>query len=336
MQYDHRMGGQPMYPNMQYPMQFMPGMGAPQSPQPGYQQPFVPGQYNAVTQPQAMSRTSSQISERPASALGPQTPSTAPSALNSTPAAKPTTPAYVRPARKSAALVIKNADGEIVQLPSAKAAPSPAPTPSTQTPPVVSTPTPPARQATPQHTRVESKASADVAKEFREKVRLAAEEDAAKDKAAAPKAAAETKPVEAKAEEKKEEPKPVVEEKKEEKKDTSEADAAAAAAKAKQDEEDELERQIQEMEAAEAEREKKEAELLEKRKAEKARPMLRPRRRTRLPQLRTMPSSASKSARWSALRTSVPLSALQPRLVVRRRRTMPRLLHPPLLPRSLP
>lgn len=269
-----RMTGMPM---MGYPMQgynpaaqFMPGM-APQSPQPGFQQPFVPGQYGGVPQPQAMSRSSSQISERPASALGPQTPSAAPSV----PAAKPAAPAYVRPARKSAALVIKNADGEVVQLPSVKAAPSPAP--SAQTPPVVvSTPTPPPKSVTPQQNRPESKASTNVAKEFQEKVRLAAEQEAAKEKSEAPKAA-EAKPVEAKVEAKVEEPK--AEEKKieekpaekaEEKKDTSEADAAAAAAKAKQEEEDEFERQIAEMEAAEAEREKKEQELLEKRKAAKA------------------------------------------------------------------
>ncbi len=264
-----RMTGTPyqMYPNMGY----MPGMPQPQSPQAGYQQPFIPGQYGAVPQTQAMSRNSSQISERPNSSLGqgPQTPSMAPaSAIHSTPQAKPATPAYIRAARKSAALVIKNPDGEVVQLPTVKAAASPAPTPSTQTPPVVvSTPTPPPKSSTPQHNRVESKASADVAKEFQEKVRAAAAEREEAAKPEAPKA--ETKPAESKPVEevKKVEEKPApVEAKKEE---ASEADAAAAAAKKQQEEDEEFERQIADMEAAELEREKKEEELLVKRRAQK-------------------------------------------------------------------
>lgn len=255
------MGGMPMGAPYMYPgMGFVPGMPQPQSPQPGYQQPFIPGQYNAVPQTQAMSRTSSQISERPNSSLGqPQTPSMQPSVVHSTPqASKPATPAYQRTQRKSAAIVIKNADGEVVQLPGTKPT-SAAATPSAQTPPVVvSTPTPPPKSATPQHARAESKASSEAVKAFQEKVRLAAEEESAKRETAAkadePKAVEEVK----------------VEEKKvEEKQDTSEADAAAAAAKAKQEEDDELERQIREMEEADAAREKAEDELRAKRKAEK-------------------------------------------------------------------
>ncbi|KFY53749.1 hypothetical protein V497_08259 [Pseudogymnoascus sp. VKM F-4516 (FW-969)] len=262
-----RMSGMPvpspyaMYPQMQY-MQGMPGQ--PQSPQPGYQQPFIPGQYQNQPQPQAMSRTPSQMSERPNSSLGqPQTPSMPPSVIHQTPQPKTaTTPStFQRTTRRSAAIVIKNPDGDIVKLPSAKPPASPVPSNhSSKTPPVVvSTPTPPPKAATPQHARTDSKRDETVMQEFKDRVRRAAEgEDAkASDAEGTDSEAAKPKAAEVK----------VTEEKKE---DTSEADAAAAAAKAKQDAEDELERQIQEMEEAEAAREKAEAEVLAKRAAEKA------------------------------------------------------------------
>lgn len=262
--YDRMTGMSMPSPYTMYPtMQFMPGMPQPQSPQPGYQQPFIPGQYNAAPQPQAMSRTSSQISERPNSSLGqPQTPSMPPSAMHHTPQ-KPaaTTPsAFQRTVRRSAAIIIKNPDGDIVKLPVSKPPASPAPSNvSSKTPPVVvSTPTPPPKSVTPQHARTDSKRDEDVLKEFKEKIFASVEKG---EQVKTPDVEA-AKPQEDK----------VVEEVKvtEEKKDTSEADAAAAAAKAKQDEEDELERQIKEMEEAEEAREKAEAELQAKRAAEKA------------------------------------------------------------------
>jgi len=143
---------------------------------------------------------------------------------------------------------------------------------------IASTPTPPPKSATPQHSRSDSnaptKTSDQIKAEIAEKVRKAA----ASDKAESEKLAAETKAKEEEAarlaEEKKQEEEKAKAEAEakaaQEAKEKEEADKKAAEAKAKQDEEDELERQIAEMEAAEAEREKKEAEMNEKRAAEKA------------------------------------------------------------------
>jgi translation initiation factor 4G len=262
-----------MYPQMQQ-MQYMP----PQSPQPGYQQPnaYIPGQYAPQGQP--MSRNSSQMSEqRPASSMGqPQTPSMTPSVSHThtpQPKANPTpSPAFTRPTRKSAAIVIKRPDGEAIDVESFKAPASPAASARARTPPVIaSTPTPPPKSSTPQHARTDSaavsgKTQEQIRLEIQEKVKKAAETDkAVADQA---KAEEEAKAAEAKL---KEEQKAKEEAKlAEEAKAKEEADAKAAAAKAKQEEEEELERQIREMEEAEAEREKKEAELLAKRAAEKA------------------------------------------------------------------
>lgn len=249
-----------MYPQMQYMN------GAPQAPQPGYQQPnaYIPGQYAPQAQP--MSRNSSQVSDpRPASSMGqPGTPSMAPAhALAPQPKASPEPSTFTRPTRKSAAIVIKKPDGEALNVENLKAPASPAPKDRARTPPVIaSTPTPPPKPSTPQHARSDSaalKTQEQVRAEIMEKVKKAAEatelatkaDDAAKEDA------------EAKAKEEKA---------KEEAKAEAEAAAAAAAAaeKAKRDEEEELERAIREMEEAEAEREKKEAEILAKRAADKA------------------------------------------------------------------
>ncbi|KAB8299836.1 hypothetical protein EYC80_000083 [Monilinia laxa] len=260
-------------PSFQYPQVGYMHPGPPQSPQPGYQQPsYIPGQYAPQAQP--MSRNSSQVSEhRPASSIGQaQTSSIAPSASH-TPQPKPATQtsAFSRPARKSAAIVIKRPDGDVLDVDAIKAPASPAPSNRTRTPPVIasSTPTPPPpKSATPQHARVDSlatKSAEEIRQEMQEKVKKMAaggdkvdeakDEEAAKVEEAA--AAAEAK---LKEEEKaKEEAKAA-----EEAKAKEEADAAAAAAKAKKEEEEEMERQILEMEIAEAEREKKEAELLAK------------------------------------------------------------------------
>ena len=104
-----------MYPQMQY----MQGMPQPQSPQPGYQQPYSVNPYNnPPPQTQPMSRTPSQMSERPNSSLGqPQTSTIPPvAALSHTPQPKPAvvaSPAIQRNVRKSAAIVIKTPDGEV-------------------------------------------------------------------------------------------------------------------------------------------------------------------------------------------------------------------------------
>jgi translation initiation factor 4G len=292
-QYD-RMTGMPVQGQyMAYPqMHFM--TGPPQSPQPGYQQPaYIPGQYNQQTQP--MSRTPSQMSERPNSSLGqPQTPSmtattnvSTPQAAKSTPVASP---AFTRTARKSAAIVIKRPDGEALDLSAVKAPASPAPSLRSGTPPVIaSTPTPPPKSTTPlAQSRTETSANKDkdqaekdrIVQEFKEQMKKVAsaekpatpapkEEEVVK----APEAEKEAeKPVEVEAEketEKEAEKEPEVKPTEEEKKPSEEE--LAAAAKAKQEEEDEeLERQIREMEEAEEAREKAEAELMAKRAAEKA------------------------------------------------------------------
>ncbi|CZT02669.1 related to translation initiation factor eIF-4F [Rhynchosporium agropyri] len=267
--YDARgmpMGGMPFnYPQMAH----MGYNGAPSSPQPHFQQPtqYTPGQYNGGGQ--SMSRNGSQISERPASSMGqPGTPSMTPiSHAQHTPQPKPNipaSPAFTRPVRKSAAILIKRPDGEALDIGSFKAPASPAPSQRSRTPPVIaSTPTPPPKSGTPQHSRNDSapptKTSEQIRLEMVEKVRKSKEEE---DAAKSAKVAAETK---LKDEEKAKDDAKAVEEAKVK----EEAEAKAAAEKAKQEEDDEMERQIQEIEAAEAEREKKEEELLAKRQAEK-------------------------------------------------------------------
>ena len=273
---------------MQYPMNGGPPMmygqmqnmgyniGPPQSPQPGYQQPYVTGQYG---QAQPMSRNSSQMSEhRPASSTGmgqPGTPSMAPAVAHGNHTPQKSSPApnssFSRPARKSAAIVIKRPDGEALDVEKLKAPASPALKDRARTPPVIaSTPTPPPKSATPQHTRTDSaapKSTQQIQQEILEKVKAAAAADNEKVETEA-KADAEAKLAsEAKA---KEEEKEKIEAKASEDAKIKEAEEKAAAEKKAKEEEEEIERQIEEMERAEAEREKKEAELLEKRAAEKA------------------------------------------------------------------
>ncbi|KAH8683129.1 hypothetical protein BGZ60DRAFT_427593 [Tricladium varicosporioides] len=270
------MGAPPyIYPQMQYMNP------PPQSPQPGYQQPnYIPGQYGA--QPQPMSRNSSQMSDnRPASSMGqPQTPSMTPASHPHTPQAKPNpqSPAFSRPTRKSAAIVIKRPDGEAIDIEAFKAPASPAPSNRARTPPVIaSTPTPPPKSATPQHTAtkgaVPAKTKEEIQLEIKQRVKEAAEAEKLADaQKQAEEAAAAAKAAEEKAKEEERarlEAEAKAEEEAKAAKAKEEADAAAAAAKAKQEEEDELERQIAEMEAAEIEREKREAEMMAKRKAEK-------------------------------------------------------------------
>ncbi|KAI9732233.1 MAG: hypothetical protein M1818_007552 [Claussenomyces sp. TS43310] len=293
-----RMTGMPMaapiygYPQMQY-MQSM--QGPPQSPQTTYQQPYNVGQYSNPAQPQPMSRTSSQISERPNSSLGqPQVATSVPSTSSTPqPRAASTSSAFQKPTRKSAALVIKRPDGEVIDLPTVKAPASPAPSNRSRTPDVVaSTPTPPPKSSTPLHTRTDSsalksqdqKSQEQKILEFKEQMRKAAEaETKNSDGATDPKPAAEA---EAQRENKTPEASPSAEDIKaaedaaaakaaadaqaaEDARAKEEAAKVAFAAEQKLKEDEELERQIAEMEAAEAKREKEEAELLAKRAAEK-------------------------------------------------------------------
>jgi translation initiation factor 4G len=295
-----RMTGMPLpTPYIFSQMPYMQGMaGQPQSPQPGYQPSYNVGQYNTPPpQPQPMSRTSSQISERPNSSLG-QTQAPAmppPTSQAHTPQPKPVataTPAVQRTARTSAAIVIKTPDGHVLQLPQAKVPASPAQSNRSGTPPVVtSTPTPPPKSMTPQHAHVDGtnvKSSEQKILEFKEQMKKVveaevkstdtntaetkvtetkADEEAASAAEAKAKDEARAKE-EAEAKAKEEEAKAAEEAKAREAAEAAEAQAAAE--KAKQEEEEELERQIREMEEAEERREKAEAELLARRAAEKA------------------------------------------------------------------
>ncbi|KAB2569931.1 MIF4G-like type 3 [Lasiodiplodia theobromae] len=142
--------------------------GAPPSPRPMNHaphaaQPFIPGQYGAP-HAQSMSRTNSQVSERPPSTMAnPQTPSmAAASHVSHTPTQSSSSPApsssnFTIPARtKSKGIVIKNPDGEVVTF--EKKSSSPAPGPSKSPIVVSSTPTPPPRapSANSQHGRTDS------------------------------------------------------------------------------------------------------------------------------------------------------------------------------------
>ncbi|KAK4193967.1 hypothetical protein QBC35DRAFT_446304 [Podospora australis] len=210
-----------MAPGMVAPVNYM--QQAPYGAQPGY----VPQAY-PQTQPvaPAMSRNASQVSDRPASSTGP-TP--VPAIVQSTPQPRLTgaapvvvsTPSFVRPPQKrSAAIVIKDAQGNPIDLNAMKAPASPAPSiQQSKTPPVVtSTPTPPPKPSTPSHSRNEStpgtKSSEQIRNEFMAQVanRVPAEgkpktdegakeaaDKAAAEAAAAEKAVAEKKEAEEKA-----------------------------------------------------------------------------------------------------------------------------------------
>ncbi|CRK25417.1 hypothetical protein BN1708_003976, partial [Verticillium longisporum] len=260
------------------------------SPAGNYQQGFVPPPYHTAA-PVSMSRTSSH-SERPTSSTGqPSQPvivSGAPqqNAQGKGAAALP----FTRP-KKSAAVVIKNAQGETVDFSSMKTPASPSPsTQQTRTPPVIATtPSPAPKSATParpDHNRTESapKTAKEIQEELRAKVLLAAGGEPKDTKTAKPEPAkTEVKPVEATpvAEAKKEvteapkaaeEPAAAAEAtKKEEPKATKEAESKPAEPAANvESEEDEMERMIREMEEEDARREKAANEYEAKKKADAA------------------------------------------------------------------
>lgn len=274
-----QMGGYPGYPMMH-------GQG---SPAPNFQQPYGQGPY-APPGGQPMSRQGSQVStheHRPASSAsqGPPsqgTPQTHHAQIK--PAIVSSPQQFTRPPKKSAALIIKNPQGETVDLAHLKAPASPAPSSQqSKTPPVVaSTPPPPAAAAKPPaHARSESsgttKTAEEVRNEFKEKMKQAAMAEKAKDEAAAKAKEAETAAAaekeKAAAEEKakaEEAAKAAAAEKAkaEEAKKAEPAPTKEEPAKAAETEEEELERIIREMEEADAKREADEEERRAKRKVE--------------------------------------------------------------------
>lgn len=301
---------------MYYPQQAYSGF-PPQSPRPPYQQPGYGGQQmqnqysNQGQMPQPMSRQSSQMSaaeQRPASSIG-QTPQTPAAALAHTSARTPSISGaeknFERPAKKSSAIVIKNAAGEVVDF-SKK---TPAPAAATVVTP--SAPTPPSRTGSAvsaAHTRSDSqsvkpddkaekqkamqeaiarkiaqdKEEADKARKQKEAEEQKAQMDA--EAAAAAEREAAEKKVEAErlakeAEEAEEREKALEAEKakkaEEEKAKQAEEDKAKAEAEPPAlTEDEEFERMVAEMEREQAEKEaeeaRKEEEYMKKRAAEKA------------------------------------------------------------------
>ena len=295
--------GRPAMP-MQYAYGNMPYMPPPQPNSPGF------GQHYGAPYPQSshnMSRTPSQH-DRPSSASQPNQPVV----VASTPQQQIAQPKagsndFVKP-KRSAAIQIKNEQGEVVDPTQFKQPASPAPSNQpTKAPPVVaSTPTPPPKPATPSHTRTESQAPAKTAKEIqdelKEKIRQATQADSEeKTKPSQPEEAKPSQPEEAKPShpeatkvdsdkkdsDKKSPAEPIVPAivppetevapepaaVSEDSTPKVEADKPAASedtAKPQETEEDEMERVIREMEEADARREKEEEEHRVKREAEKA------------------------------------------------------------------
>ncbi|KAK0646108.1 hypothetical protein B0T16DRAFT_330405 [Cercophora newfieldiana] len=289
--------GNMMMPN--YYGQQMPYMGQPQQPNPAFHQPFIPPSYNqGQAAAPAMSRNPSQVSDRPTSSTG---QNQAPAIAQGTPHQRAAQPAaapaivsssgnFTRP-KKTAAVVIKDAQGKIIDLSAVKAPASPSPSiQQSKTPPVIaSTPTPPPKPATPSHARSESasvgtKSIEQVRNEFKKAVQMTTEgptDTKAKEDDVA-KAAAEEKGREEErvkeeervaAEKKAAEEAKAAEEKAEaEAKAKAEAKAAEDAAKEAEEkklsEDEELERMIREMEEEDARREAEQEEISKKKKAE--------------------------------------------------------------------
>jgi translation initiation factor 4G len=268
--------GQPMYPPPQH-LQFP---GAPPSPRP-FPGQYYPNQHGQNPQSLGMSRSSSQGIERPNSTLGqPSTPAPhtphPPAATSSSPA--PTTSTFTRPtARKSAAIVIKNADGEVLDFKKTAPVASPPPVKPSGGPVVVSsssgvpsTSTPPPRThvASPQqHARSESqqaKTAEERKREFQEAIQKQAKGDEAEEKkvsdAAKEKDEDERKSAEA-------EVAKAAQDKEAAEKAKQETEAAE---KAKEDEEEEKRRKDEEMEAWIAKLEEDEREEEEREKAYQA------------------------------------------------------------------
>lgn len=289
-----------VHPNMYY-------QGAPPSPRPfahtphGAQQQYMQGQYGGAPNAQGMSRTSSQVSERPSSTLGqPQTPAmSAVSHVSPTPNPTAASPApnanFTLPNKSKTKVRIQRPDGQDVTFD--KTAPSSAPAPSRSPVVVSSTPTPPPRAPSstePLHARSESKSQMTDAEKkaaFQEQVRKQLEAEKAEEKRKADeeeqKIAKEKADAEAQAAKEKEEADAkAAKEKADAEKAEAEAEKARQDAekaqqdadKAKSDEEEKarlqreederLEREIAEMEELERQEEERERAYQEKKKKE--------------------------------------------------------------------
>jgi translation initiation factor 4G len=302
-------------PNMQRPasMQYgYPAMGqmpySSQSPAPVFASPYGPGpqfqQQVPPPGPQPMSRNSSQIStDRPSSTAAQNSGPIIASGSTQPPPAPPKAPGssnFVLPKRKNAAIVIKNAAGEAINLNDLKAPASPVPSiQQSKTPPVVaSTPTPPPKPATPIHQRTVSavnanaKSDEEVRREFQEQVR----KNAGVPADAKPKEEAPAKEVEAPKDDgevKAKAPEAVATSDEDQAKPADEpnsvesgkpaAPAAAPAEEVKPDiiptgapqqpgetDDEYMDRQIREMEEEDARREKEQEEITQRKKAEAA------------------------------------------------------------------
>ncbi|KAK2928641.1 hypothetical protein FoTM2_011503 [Fusarium oxysporum f. sp. vasinfectum] len=283
--------GRPL--SMQYNYANMPYMAVPpQANSPSYGQNYV----TPYTQHgHNMSRTPSQP-ERPPSASQPNAPvvvSSTPQPQNSS--LKPTANSFVKVPKKSAAIQIKNAAGEVIDTSSFKTPSSPAPSiQQSKTPPVIASSTPPPKPSTPSHGRTDSHAATKTAKqiqdELKEKIKQATQAPPKEDKPkpVEPAAKTEDKPAEqseAKLTETKAEPAPSTKAEPESKPEPEvkapeatpkieepkkEAEKPAEPAKKEETEEEEIERMIREMEEEDARREKAEEEHRKKVEAQKA------------------------------------------------------------------
>ncbi|KAF2473146.1 uncharacterized protein BDR25DRAFT_129155 [Lindgomyces ingoldianus] len=263
----------------------------------------LPNAYAHGPQAQGMSRSPSNVSERPPSAVAqPSTPAMTnvnhvshthtPSASSASPA--PSSSNFTIPAKKtSKAIVIKNADGEVLDFNPRKTV-SPAPVAQTappvqpRSPAIVSTPTPPPRApsaADSSHSRTESlvtKSSkerrADFVEQFHQTLKAEKEKEEAEKKAAQEQEAKAKAEAEAKAKEE-EEAREREEAEARAAKEKEDAERAAnekeAAEKARQEEAERLkqeedDRMIAEMEEIERQEEERERLYLEEKKKKDA------------------------------------------------------------------
>jgi translation initiation factor 4G len=286
------------FPQPSYGMQqSMYAPPVPNSPRMGYHMPSAP--YGQPQTAPGMSRTPSNMSERPSSAVAqPSTPAMTnvnhvshahtPSSVANSPA--PNTTSFTKPPKASKAIVIKTADGEVLNFD--KKAISPAPPTQPRSPAIVSTPTPPPRAPSAtesSHSRTESvitktdkEKQAEFVKQFQEKLRLDKEKEesdkkekaeaeskaqrdkeeaaskAQKDKEAAEaKAQKEKEEAEAKAQKEKEEAEAKVQKQKEEAEAKAQKEKAEAEAKAKQEAEEKEKAEAEEKAKSDADEKKR-------------------------------------------------------------------------------
>ncbi|KAH7400679.1 hypothetical protein DE146DRAFT_611836 [Phaeosphaeria sp. MPI-PUGE-AT-0046c] len=239
--------------------------------------------YGQPPQAQGMSRTPSNMSERPSSAVPqPSTPAMTnvnhishthtPSVTAASPAPSST---FERPKKQSKAIIIKNPEGEVVDFNKKGASPAPAaanaPPAQPRSPAIAATPTPPpATSSVAERPRTEDSTTktaeekkADFVKQFQEKIRKQeeAEKQAKESSDASVKAEAEAKQ---KAEEEAK-AKAAQEAKQKEEADAAEKAKSDAEEKQRLDDE-EMERMIAEMEEEERKRDEEEKKFAEARK----------------------------------------------------------------------